>query len=76
MRRHRKKTTVEKIWNLFSNPPRFSERSFALRFWNRLEHDKIKEWVLCAAGLLAFLVVYLLFLNFIIWARSSTGGFP
>ena len=76
MRRDEKKTTVRRIRNFMSNYPQLAEGSFYRRFWNKLEHDKITEWVFYAAGLLAFLVVYLLFLNFIIWARLSAGWFP
>lgn len=76
MRRDEKKTTVRRIRNFITNHPQLAEGSFSHGFWNNLEHKKIKEWVFYIAGLAAFLVVYLLFLNFIIWVRLSTGWFP
>jgi len=76
MRGNEKKTAVRRIRDFISNYPQLAAGSFYRRFWNTLEHGKITEWVLYATGLLAFLVVYLLFFNFIIWVRLSTGWFP
>jgi len=76
MPRDQKQTATKKLRNTTLSHSHTAGRTFSHILWNKLGHHKIKEWVFLAAGLLTFLVAYLLLLNLVIWAHAPAGLLP
>lgn len=75
MRREENEKATGRIRSLISNWS-LLERPLFHRFEAKLQQGKIMEGLFFVTGLLAFLAVYLVFLNLIIWAHFPAGLFP